>query len=67
MMPEMDGLTAAEYIRDELVSDVPIYALTANAEKDNKASCFKVGMNKVLTKPIKFQELEAALKGVFPR
>ena len=67
MMPEMDGLTAAECIRDKFVSDVPIYALTANAEKDNKASCFKVGMNKVLTKPIKFKELETALKGVFPR
>jgi len=38
MMPEMDGLTPAEYIRDELVSDVPIYALTANAGKDNNGN-----------------------------
>ncbi len=67
MMPIMDGLSAAEYIRDELISDIPIYALTANAEKDNKASCFKVGMNKVLTKPIKFQALQEALSGVYPR
>ncbi|GAA60694.1 two-component system, OmpR family, aerobic respiration control sensor histidine kinase ArcB [Pseudoalteromonas sp. BSi20652] len=67
MMPVMDGLTAAEYIRDELLSDVPIYALTANVEQENKASCFKAGMNKVLTKPIKLEALQAALDGVYQR
>lgn len=67
MMPIMDGLSAAEHIRDKLMSDVPIYALTANAEKNNKVSCFKVGMNKVLTKPIKFEVLKNTLHGLYPR
>ncbi|MFM9815944.1 response regulator, partial [Streptomyces scabiei] len=53
MMPRMDGLTAAQIIRDEMHLDVPVYALTANAASDDKAACFKVGMNKVLTKPIR--------------
>ena len=61
MMPTMDGLTATQYIRNELLSDIPIYALTANAATDDKASCFKVGINKVLTKPIKFETLKASL------
>jgi CheY-like chemotaxis protein len=61
MMPTMDGLTATQFIRNELLSDIPIYALTANAATDDKASCFKVGMNKVLTKPIKFETLKASL------
>lgn len=66
MMPVMDGLTATQHIRDKLLSDIPIYALTANAESNDKASCFKVGMNKVLTKPIKFEVLQAALNKFEP-
>ncbi len=65
-MPVMDGLTATQHIRDKLLSDIPIYALTANAESNDKASCFKVGMNKVLTKPIKFEVLQAALNEFEP-
>jgi len=64
MMPTMDGLTATQHIRNELLSDIPIYALTANAATDDKASCFKVGMNKVLTKPIKFETLKATLNAL---
>lgn len=64
MMPTMDGLTATQHIRNELLSDIPIYALTANAATDDKASCFKVGMNKVLTKPIKFETLKASLNAL---
>ncbi|KTF15316.1 hybrid sensor histidine kinase/response regulator [Pseudoalteromonas sp. H105] len=64
MMPTMDGLTATQFIRNELLSDIPIFALTANAATDDKASCFKVGMNKVLTKPIKFETLKASLSGL---
>ena len=61
MMPTMDGLSATQHIRHELLSDIPIFALTANASTDDKASCFKVGINKVLTKPIKFETLKASL------
>jgi signal transduction histidine kinase/CheY-like chemotaxis protein len=61
MMPTMDGLSATQHIRHELLSDIPIFALTANASTDDKASCFKVGVNKVLTKPIKFETLKASL------
>ncbi len=64
MMPRMDGLTAAQIIRDEMHLDVPVYALTANAASDDKAACFKVGMNKVLTKPIRFDTLKASLESL---
>ncbi|MFK3874012.1 response regulator [Pseudoalteromonas rhizosphaerae] len=59
-----DTLAATQYIRNELLSDIPIYALTANAATDDKASCFKVGINKVLTKPIKFETLKASLNSL---
>jgi signal transduction histidine kinase/ActR/RegA family two-component response regulator len=61
MMPIMDGLTATGLIRDELHSDIPIFALTANAAIEDKALCFRAGMNKVLTKPIKLDTLKDAL------
>jgi CheY-like chemotaxis protein/HPt (histidine-containing phosphotransfer) domain-containing protein len=54
-MPEMDGYTAAREIRSSKTpnADVPILALTANAENDTRAHCLQAGMNDVLTKPIR--------------
>jgi signal transduction histidine kinase/CheY-like chemotaxis protein len=61
MMPVMDGLTATKYIREEMSLDVPIFALTANAGQADKVNCLNAGMNRVLTKPIKFSELRNAI------
>ncbi len=54
-MPEMDGYAAAREIRSSKTpnADVPILALTANAENDTRAHCLQAGMNDVLTKPIR--------------
>jgi DNA-binding response OmpR family regulator len=54
-MPEMDGYTAARQIRgsDGGNRNVPILALTANAENDTRAHCLHAGMNDVLTKPVR--------------
>jgi CheY-like chemotaxis protein len=54
-MPEMDGLAATREIRAtcENYDDVPIVALTANAEIDTKLFCLEAGMNDVVTKPIR--------------
>ncbi|BBN81650.1 hypothetical protein PA25_16350 [Pseudoalteromonas sp. A25] len=65
MMPVMDGLTATQYMRKEMALDVPIFALTANAGQDDKEKCLAVGMNKVLTKPIRFNVLEEAIASIF--
>ncbi|RJE77466.1 hypothetical protein BGP78_00225 [Pseudoalteromonas sp. MSK9-3] len=64
MMPVMDGLTATKYIREEMSLDVPIFALTANAGQTDKINCLNAGMNKVLTKPIKFSELSSAINSL---
>ena len=65
MMPVMDGITATKYIRDELKMTLPIVALTANASHQDKAICIDAGMNKVLTKPIRFHDLNRALRVLF--
>ena len=62
-MPLMGGMEAAEIIRKEMKSDIPIIALTANAFKAELDRCMAVGMNDYITKP--YEEnilLEAILK-----
>ena len=64
-MPEMDGLQATRVIRQELKSDIPIIALTANAFKKEIEQCLEAGMNDFVTKP--FEEsvlLQSLLKHV---
>ena len=58
-MPEMDGIEATRIIRTggSLCQDVPILALTANAEGDTQQSCVQAGMNDVITKPIRRKPL----------
>jgi two-component system sensor histidine kinase/response regulator len=58
-MPEMDGIEATKIIRtgESLCQDVPILALTANAEGDTQQSCLQAGMNDVITKPIRRKPL----------
>ncbi|XOV80391.1 MAG: response regulator [Aestuariibacter sp.] len=51
-MPEMDGLTAAQKIRDELNVAVPIIAMTAHAMKQDIEKSAAVGMVAHITKPI---------------
>lgn len=50
-MPVMNGVDATIKIREELKSDIPIIALTANAIKGEKEKCLAAGMNDYLSKP----------------
>ena len=50
-MPVMGGFEATKKIREELKSDVPVIALTANVVKEVIDSCEEAGMNDYLSKP----------------
>jgi two-component system, sensor histidine kinase and response regulator len=58
-MPEMDGMDAATAIRKWEQSQssanihIPIVAVTANAQKEDRMKCLESGMDDYLTKPIK--------------
>jgi signal transduction histidine kinase len=56
-MPEMDGIQAAQLIRQEGFSHLPIIALTANAFEKDREKCLKNGMSHFMTKPLKQAEL----------
>ena len=45
-----------------LFRSIPIVALTAGAMKEDKERCLEVGMNSVITKPFRMEELEEALR-----
>ncbi|MCI5084074.1 MAG: response regulator [Saprospiraceae bacterium] len=55
-MPVMDGLEATRKIR-ESNNQLPIIALTANANKEEEEKCRSVGINDYLAKPFRPQEL----------
>ncbi|MCC6587966.1 MAG: response regulator [Bryobacterales bacterium] len=62
-MPEMDGFQAARQIRAlERSKRTPIIALTASAQPGDRERCLEAGMDDYLTKPVRFQALEDALK-----
>ncbi|WP_372620078.1 tetratricopeptide repeat-containing hybrid sensor histidine kinase/response regulator [Alteromonas stellipolaris] len=64
-MPVMDGLTAAQKIREELKLDVPIVAMTAHAMQTEIEKSFAVGMNAHIVKPVKPEYLYQVLQEQF--
>jgi len=63
-MPRMDGVTAARAIRalPGEAGEVPIVALTANADPDDAADYLAAGMDGVVEKPMKPEHLLSVLQ-----
>ena len=63
-MPNMDGYKATRTIRnlsDKEKAGITIVAMTANAFEEDKKNAYEAGMNWHIAKPIKIDELMAAL------
>jgi CheY-like chemotaxis protein len=66
-MPEMDGLAATLTIREEekkTGAHLPIIAMTAHSMKGDREECLSAGMDGYVAKPIKPEELFAAIAEV---
>jgi len=66
-MPIMDGIEATLAIRgsQEPYTDIPIIALTADPQYQQKRLCKNIGMDDALAKPVKLTEVLGALDRVF--
>ncbi len=62
-MPEMDGIEATRRLKSDLAHDEHprIIAMTASAMRGDRERCIEAGMDDYISKPIKIEDLEAAL------
>ncbi|NIB39140.1 response regulator [Pseudomaricurvus alkylphenolicus] len=64
-MPVMDGLETTRRLRsqrDETASELPVIGVTANVSEEKIRECLDAGMNLVVTKPVNYNTLQAALR-----
>jgi CheY-like chemotaxis protein len=64
-MPEMDGLEATAYIREQERGrdlPIPIIALTAHAQPSDRERFLRAGMTDFLTKPVTYRDLVTAIE-----
>ncbi|WPH05063.1 Hypothetical protein R9X50_00796200 [Acrodontium crateriforme] len=68
-MPQMDGLECARRIREmqasgEITGHVPLIAVTANARKEQQNDALEAGMDAVVTKPFRLEDLLPTMQRV---
>ncbi len=62
-LPDMDGFEVTAKIRTfPALNNIPIIAMTAHALECDQEKCFASGMNHIVIKPIRFEELYEILK-----
>ncbi len=61
-MPEMDGVQATKFIRQNMKLQPIIIALTANTMQSHQEECLQAGMDDFVSKPVRLQELTAKLE-----
>ncbi|MBU3928197.1 MAG: response regulator, partial [Bacteroidetes bacterium] len=66
-MPEMNGFEATDYIRNQMKSDIPIIALTADVTTVDLAKCKAVGMNDYIAKPVDERVLYSKMVGLLKK
>ncbi|MBF0371496.1 MAG: response regulator [Magnetococcales bacterium] len=69
-MPVMDGVQATKSIRDAFEDSggprIPVIALTANVQLEDRSRCLSAGMDDFLSKPVAIEELDKVLRKWIP-
>jgi CheY-like chemotaxis protein len=67
-LPGLDGIEVCRYLRrDPRTAEIPIIAISAEANEETAARARKAGANAFLPKPIDMDALEKTLKRILPR
>ena len=66
MMPNMDGFTLAEEIRD-VDPDIPLFFLSAKTMKEDMIQGYKLGADDYITKPFDSEVLLLKIKAILKR
>lgn len=61
-MPILDGYACTKEIRETLMADIPIVAMTAYALKGDREKCLNAGMDDYISKPINSVELSELIE-----
>ena len=68
MMPEVDGFTVAQRVRQcPDIAETPIIMLTALSELNDKVNGFNLGVDDYLTKPFEVEELVVRVRALLKR
>ena len=64
-MPKVDGLEVLRQIKGEpSLKRIPVVVMTSSREDQDLQSCYALGVNAYVVKPVKFQEFVDAVKQV---
>lgn len=68
MMPEVDGYTVAQRIRqNDTTKNIPILMLTALSQLKDKVKGFDIGVDDYLVKPFEMEELKVRVRALLKR
>lgn len=64
-MPRMDGIEVLKIIRnDENLKTLPVVMLTSSRENPDLQSCYALGVNAYVVKPVDFKEFMDSVKNI---
>ncbi len=64
-MPRMDGIEVLRQIKsDEKMRNIPIVILTSSRESRDLETCYQLGVNAYVVKPVKFVDFVEAVKEI---
>jgi len=62
-LPKLDGFAVLRRLRgDERTRRLPVVVLTSSAEERDVASCYDLGVNSYIRKPVDFDQFAAAIR-----
>ena len=64
-MPKMDGIQVLKQIKsDEHLRRIPVVVLTSSKESQDLETCYRLGANAYVVKPVKFTNFVEAIRGI---